>query len=45
MGGRRAAPTCPLTCNEIARIFNCLSINPSRSLARVLHWSHWRLEC
>jgi SRSO17 transposase len=32
----------PLTCNEITRLVNRLIANPIRSLASVLHWSHWR---
>jgi SRSO17 transposase len=31
-----------LTCNEIARLINRLTDTPIRSLASVLHWSHWR---
>ena len=32
----------PLTCNEIARLVNRLIVEPIRSLASVLRWSHWR---
>jgi hypothetical protein len=32
----------PLTCNETARLINGLIVEPTRSLTRVLHWSHWR---
>jgi SRSO17 transposase len=32
----------PLTCNEIARLVNRLIVHPTRSLASVLRWSHWR---
>jgi SRSO17 transposase len=41
---RQPTPTglIPLTCNEIARLFNRLITNPIRSLTSVLQWSHWR---
>jgi hypothetical protein len=41
---RQPTPTglIPLTCNEIARLFNRLITNPIRSLTSVLQWSRWR---
>jgi len=32
----------PLTCSEVARLFNRLITDPIRSLTSVLRWSHWR---
>jgi SRSO17 transposase len=32
----------PLTCNEIARLFNRLVLGPARRLTNTLTWTHWR---
>jgi hypothetical protein len=32
----------PLTCNEIARLFNRLVLDPARRLASALTWTNWR---
>lgn len=35
----------PLTCNEIAALFNTLIIEPSHRTRHRLQWSAWRRHC